>query len=399
MDSLNEHVTTYRVFRECDVLVAGGGIAGIAAALAAARNGAKVILAEKQCALGGLATLGLITIYLPLCDGCGNQIIYGIGEELLRLSIKHGYEDRYPKAWIEGGTKEEKISKRFEVQYNPHMFAILAEQLLISEGVEIIYDTMITDVVKNGDMIDTVIIDNKEGHLGIKTKTVVDATGDADICSYAGEQTVAFTKNRFAAWYYTFSKKGLMLNQYATPLYGDLNESERTYDGLKTDDINAMIIRGHEGILNRILEYRKKDNDETIVPTFIPLVPEFRMTRRLAGFYELDETEERKTFEDSIGMTGDWRKRGPVFDIPYRTLYGQKVKNLITAGRCISVTESMWDITRVIPTCAVTGEAAGTAAAMAVKSEKCSFGDIEVKELQGKLVSKGININKRDFKS
>lgn len=397
MNSMNKHMTTYRVFKECEVMVAGGGIAGISAALAAARNGARVILVEKQCALGGLATLGLITIYLPLCDGCGNQIIHGIGEELLRLSIKHGYEDRYPKAWIEGGTREEKISRRFEVQYNPHMFAILAEQLLISEGVEIIYDTMSTDVIKNGDVIDTVIIDNKEGHLGIKTKTVVDATGDADICSYAGEQTVTFTKNRFAAWHYTFSKKGLNQNQYATPLYGDLNESERTYDGLKTDDINAMIIRGHEGILNRILENRQKNNDETIVPTFIPLVPEFRMTRRLAGFYELDETEERKTFEDSIGMTGDWRKRGPIFDIPYRTLYGQKVKNLITAGRCISVTESMWDITRVIPTCAVTGEAAGTAAAMAVKGAKCSFGDIDVKELQDKLVSKGININKRDF--
>ena len=277
------------------------------------------------------------------------------------------------------------------------MFAMLAEQLLISEGVEIIYDTVVTDVIKNGDVIETVIVDNKEGHLGIKTKTVVDATGDADICGYAGEKTKTFIENRFAAWYYSFSKSGLVLNKYATFLYGNLGEDDRTYDGLKTDDINAMIIKGHGDILNRILEKRKTTKDETVMPTSIPLVPEFRMTRRLVGLYELDEAEERKTFEDSIGMTGDWRKKGPIFDIPYRALYGRRVKNLITAGRCISVTESMWDITRVIPTCAVTGEAAGTAAAMAVQSETKTFSDLEVKKLQNVLISKGIHINKRDF--
>ena len=68
------------------VLVAGGGIAGIAAALAAARHGKQVTLLERQFALGGMATLGLVTIYLPLCDGRGNQLVFGIGEELLRLS-------------------------------------------------------------------------------------------------------------------------------------------------------------------------------------------------------------------------------------------------------------------------------------------------------------------------
>ena len=73
-----------------DVVVAGGGIAGISAALAAARNGAKVLLIEKQCILGGLATAGLVTIYLPLCDGRGNQMSYGIAEELFHLSISQG---------------------------------------------------------------------------------------------------------------------------------------------------------------------------------------------------------------------------------------------------------------------------------------------------------------------
>ena len=99
MNFLEEKLNT-KILAKCDVLVAGGGFAGISAALSAARCGAKVILCEREFALGGLATLGLITIYLPICDGEGNQVSFGIAEELFRLSIKHGYQDMYPKAWL-----------------------------------------------------------------------------------------------------------------------------------------------------------------------------------------------------------------------------------------------------------------------------------------------------------
>ena len=114
----------------CDVAVAGGGVAGIAAALAAARQGADVALLEKQCVLGGLATSGLVTVYLPLCDGRGNQVSYGLAEELFRLSVRYGAQRKYPKAWLEGGTKEERIAKRYEAQFNPVYFQLLAERLL-----------------------------------------------------------------------------------------------------------------------------------------------------------------------------------------------------------------------------------------------------------------------------
>ena len=79
------------ITEQYDVAVCGGGIAGIAAALAAAREGKKVVLIEKQFMLGGLATAGLITIYLPLCDGKGRQVSFGLAEELLRLSITYGF--------------------------------------------------------------------------------------------------------------------------------------------------------------------------------------------------------------------------------------------------------------------------------------------------------------------
>lgn len=115
---------------DCDVLVCGGGFGGISAALAAARLGKRVTLLEKQYVLGGLGTAGLITYYLPLCDGLGHQVSFGLAEELLRLSISMGAEDEYPANWLEGiGTRTEK-DHRFRVRYNPWLFAMLAEREL-----------------------------------------------------------------------------------------------------------------------------------------------------------------------------------------------------------------------------------------------------------------------------
>ena len=119
-----------KITYNCDVLVCGGGVAGIAAALAAARQGKKVILLERQFMLGGLATAGLIAIYLPLCDGLGKQVSFGIAEELLRLSISAGGAVGYPANWLDSDDKAQRTEKdrRFEVEYNPQLFAILAEQ-------------------------------------------------------------------------------------------------------------------------------------------------------------------------------------------------------------------------------------------------------------------------------
>lgn len=88
--------------KKYDVAVCGGGFAGISAALAAAREGKSVILFEKEYMLGGLGTAGLVTIYLPLCDGFGHQVSFGIAEELLKLSVTYGAEDKYPENWLPG---------------------------------------------------------------------------------------------------------------------------------------------------------------------------------------------------------------------------------------------------------------------------------------------------------
>ena len=106
----------------------------------------------------------------------------------------------------------------------------------------------------------------------------------------------------------------------------------------------------------------------------------------------LSDEEMHKYFEDSIGMVSDWRKRGPVYEVPFGTLYSKKVKNLICAGRCTSVSQDMWDIMRVIPCCAVTGQAAGTAASMTD-----DFATLDVSLLQKQLVTDGVVLHEEDI--
>ncbi|MDR2502335.1 MAG: FAD-dependent oxidoreductase [Oscillospiraceae bacterium] len=407
-DFIIEPQRSIEVTHACDVLVAGGGIAGIAAAMAAARAGKKVILLEREFALGGMATLGLVTIYLPLDDGEGRQVIFGISEELLKLSIEHVCEANYPKAWLEDGSLEDRIRERYITQFNPHLFALRIEKLLLELGVTILYGTLACQVTKYGDAIDTVVVESKSGRAAINVGSVVDATGDADIAHLAGAKTALHAGgNGLASWYYYFTGGKVSLKMFgladiapgavpskgANPSAGDVYEAVKVeslgsmrFTGVDGPELSRAVISAHREMYNDILKLREKD--EAFVPVTISTIPLVRMSRRIVGKYELDESENRKPFTDSIGMTGDWRRRGPAFEIPFRTLYGDQVSNLLTAGRNISVTDSMWDITRVIPPCAVTGQAAGIAAAMGGDVRR-----LDVAALQVRLRDGGVKLH------
>jgi flavin-dependent dehydrogenase len=255
MQTITEKAKQTPVTSHCGVLVAGGGIAGISAALSAARSGSDVLLIERECLLGGLSTLGLITIYLPLCDGMGNQVSFGIAEELLRLSIKHVTEDRHPDAWLNSNDFEKRKKQRFQVQYNPHLFALEVEKLLLSEGVRILYNTFICDTIVENSKITHIIVENKSGRSAIGVKSVVDATGDADICYMSGESTTTFKPgNELAAWYYSISKDGVNLekqgfadipNKYKTENYPK-PLMERKFSGLDGFENSEMLCLSHE---------------------------------------------------------------------------------------------------------------------------------------------------------
>ncbi len=370
---------------DCDVLVAGGGVAGISAALAAARQGAKVLLCEQEWMLGGLATAGIVVIFLPLCDGMGTQYIFGIGEELLKLSMKYGHEARFPDAWLEPGKEEKRKEQRYEVQFNPQLFAVAAEQLLLENGVKILYGTKVLDVQTAEDKITTAVLNNREGSCGVAPKVVIDCTGDAEVAFMAGEEMQIYDENFPSLWCY-YSAYGDKGDGYK--LFARNYREEAPFDGTKAEELSRMMTLVHGKLIDATMELREAKGNDAIMPVTMPSIPPIRMTRCIVGAYMLDESEEGKRFEDSIGRTTDWRKRGPVFSVPYRCLYG-KSGNLLTAGRNISVTKDMWDITRCIPTCCVSGEAAGVAAALAAKQGKRVM-DIDVKELQEILQKSGI---------
>lgn len=358
------------VTADCDVFVGGGGIAGAAAALAAARQGAKVILAEKQCILGGLATSGLVVIYLPLCDGMGNQLSYGIAEEFLHLSILHGAQDKYPSAWLEKSEKEERQKQRFEVQFNPVYFAIELEKILRQEGVRILYDTRICNVCTTGNRVSAVILENQDGCTAITMKAAVDATGNAFLFQKAGEETRRHEKgNPLVGWYYSSTNEGLKLHMlgFADAAEGTERDTEkplisRRFWGDTAEEISEYLELSHQATLQDAL--KKVAGHIIKEPAAMAHMPQYRMTQCLKSRIKMTEESNGVSQEDSIGMVGDWRKRGPRFEVPFGALYGAKIENLFAAGRCVSADDGMWDVMRVIPACAVTGQAAGTAAAL-----------------------------------
>ena len=404
MQNIEERLIT-PIKYDCDVLVAGGGFGGIAAAVAASREGKKVILMDRGFMLGGLATAGLITIYLPLCDGFGRQVSYGLAEELLRLSISECCDGKLGVPnWILSNDEKQRGEgfQRFEVNFNPQMFAIHAEQKLLSLGVKLFYGTTVVAVNKKGDKISEIIAENKSGRFAVSVKSVVDATGDADVAYFADAPTVNFGQgNVLAAWYYSNSgENGYKLHTLGASDVPDEDQArgkkasarlvDRRFTGLDGEEISEMCILSHAATLNDLR--KKREQDPNMEPTTIATIPQLRMTRRIEGEYTLATDEMHKVFDDSVGMVSDWRKRGPVYEVPYRTLYSKKIKNLIMAGRCTSVTDGMWDIMRVIPCCAITGEAAGVAAAMTD-----DFSALDVKELQNKLMSHGVKLHEFDI--
>lgn len=398
---LTEAARQVPVCGDYDVAVVGGGIAGIAAALAAARHGARTVLIEKQFAVGGLATLGLVTAYLPLCDGKGRQVSFGIAEELLRLSVEKGAEGRCPDAWLSNGSAEAREKMRYMSDFNASMFALLCERLLLREGVTLLYGTSVCAVETASDAaggekkVTALFLENKSGRSALRAKSFVDASGDADVFALAGAPTVNFAQeNILAAWYYAVENGKFTLHPLGAADIPDKEKksgengpkllTDRRFSGLDGKELSEMTVLSHEKIFSHFL------SNGTISPQHmlasIASIPQVRMTRRPAGRFTLDDTDDHRHFDDSIGMISDWRKAGPVFEVPFGCLVGA-LKNVAAAGRCISVTDAMWDISRVIPCCAVTGQAAGTAAALSDDFEMMTK---NVESLQHALQNDGV---------
>jgi len=172
-----------------DVIVCGGGVAGVAAAVTAAKNGSSVLIIEKSNILGGLATLGLVNLFVPMCNGNGKQIIFGLCEKWARLSAKYGY-DTIPEEWKDGEPKKP-TSVRYIQRYSPYIFALQLTEEITSSGADILFDCIACDPVMEGNVCKGVITESKSGTEFYACKMLIDVTGDCDVLRRGKVPTVA----------------------------------------------------------------------------------------------------------------------------------------------------------------------------------------------------------------
>ena len=391
-----------------DVIVAGGGVAGVAAAVQAAREGKKVLLVEKSMKLGGLATLGLINFFVPMCNGRGKQIIKGMAEEFLQLSMKYGYGAGLSSDFVDGKISDDKLREyeaegkqppRYTLRYSAEIFALTLTELCVNEGVTLMFDAILSRPVYNTEAgkikVEGVVLETKSGREYYTASMFVDATGDGDLLYRAEIPTVERGNfHSYSAFIVTLEtcrktlETGKIDNLIKRVTGGNANlyggghpEGMPLYYGTTSDEVNRYLIGNQLEMLEKIKTYDR--NSMNIVT--LPGMAQFRTTRRIDGAYVLRESDTYRHFDDSVAAICDFDRRDYLFEVPYGTMYSPKASNVLTCGRSAAGDGYAWDVLRVIPPAIVTGQAAGFACALALDCGGCDVSDVDIRALQKKM--------------
>jgi ribulose 1,5-bisphosphate synthetase/thiazole synthase len=378
------------VIANVDLLICGGGFAGVAAGVCAAQNGLKVLLLEKYGFLGGLATAALVITTPPLDNGINIEIAKRLKEKAVYAPCRHSGEE---VKWLNLHAIDAEIVKYEFV----HM--------LQERGVDLLLHTYIVGTIMEGDVVKGVILESKAGRQAILAKIVIDTTGDADIAAFASApfrvvkkpMTMMFNMvgvnvekalAEFGNWggikkvvKEAIDKGVLPFDLGIHPEFGSpgVYAEKLVYDdeinvwsgnllglnGLEPKDLTKGEIITREHVM-RLATFLKKN-----VPGFEKSRIEYtatqmgvRATRQIIGEASpsMDEVKDKK-FDDTV--VKPYAKSE--MRLPYGSLLPQKVENLLVAGRCISAEEDAMGQLRLIPVCSATGQAAGTAATLALK--------------------------------
>lgn len=371
-----------------DVIVVGGGIAGCCAALAAARENKTVLLVEKHINLGGLATIGLISWFEPLCDGEGRKMMSGMAEEMIRLAVGCGY-DNLPEIW--GGTSgNEQSSDRYSTNFSPTFFSLALDDILRKNGVTLLYDALATYPETVGNIVAGITVENIDGRLLYPCKVVIDCTGEATIANRAGVPTRTYDNTQTYVVHDTnrkragdFADSGDMTKlrhwQWFKPGADTIGEVTSVVE-------NDYICRSKQMTLAHYADTNKNEREILALPE----LPQIRLIRAIVGaetFLGREEDIDRPV-ANSIGSTGDFAHCNYRFDIPYGCLYNADFPNLLCAGRVVSADGNGSHVLRVVPCCCLTGQAAGIAAAVAIEQNK-SVADI-YEQVKPRLASRGV---------
>ncbi|MDO5581568.1 MAG: FAD-dependent oxidoreductase [Planctomycetia bacterium] len=389
------------VVRSADVVVCGAGPAGVAAAIAAARKGAKTIILDSQGCLGGIWTASLLSLILDTKEK------KGIMAEILKRLVENGGLDS------EG--------KRSNL-YDPERMKLLLEEMCLETGVEIQYFTQIVDTVVENKQIKAVITESKSGREAITGKVFIDCTGDGDVAAQSGcgfdfgnPDTKAFQPMSFIVLlagiqheevrqFYSKprlleemnkagfqpSYRGPSLFRIRNDFFAMMSNHEYGYRGFDVRELTRATLQGRKEMFQQINALRKYGGpwkNVQIVST--PSLIGIREGRRIHGLYTvgIEDLRVGKKHEDAVcsvafpidvhsttKMKGKEVERAPFrvqpYDIPMRALIAKDVEGLMMAGRCISGDFIAHSSYRVTGNAVPMGEAAGELAAKAAKDGK-----------------------------
>ena len=370
------------VLHATDVLVVGGGSAGICAAIAARRAGADVTVVERYGHFGGLWTGGLVLLVIGHIVKGGKQVCQGIGEEMMRRldKLDGAIVDRRPG-----------VDPTVDAEAVKYVMVEMVEEA----GVKVFLHCWGVDAIMDGHNVCGAVFESKSGRQAVLAKTVIDATGDGDLFAAAGAEYQRRSHNvglvsrlgnldevdRARA---AKVPKPRHLGRH-TPVPGVnwVNMHGPEVDGLDVETLTRMEMNHRKFIWRNVQKVRSTPGYEKVY--LMETAPQLgvRITRVLRGenSVTLAGLKAGTTFDDVIGVGGaSGGEHGP-WQIPYGSLVPVKVDGLLAAGRCISAEIRMADLVRLIPNCFVTGHAAGAAAAAAVE-DGCLPRDVDVPKVQ-----------------
>ncbi len=382
-----------------DLIVAGGGVAGVCAAVAARRAGLdRVLLIEKSILLGGLATQGLIALYEPLCDGEGKKLSYGLASELMGLAIRYSPQD-LPELWKEDPDEVEGEG-RYESYFSPWIFALVLDELVAEEGIDLIFDTSVVKTLMEGNSCSGIVVENIDGRGYYSARAFVDATGDAFLFKDAGASCIDgdnyLTYIAYRSDLESLERAGITENLLDSRLWYKIGAGPRgnghpegmgLFRGTSARAITDFVLLGRSMLLERLKDDHPLKRDLSSIPT----MPQFRTVRRIKGHYTLGEEDVNRRQGDSVGVVADFSEAGLWYEIPYRSLI-DRIDNMWSVGRSIAARDWAWTAIRVIPGVASSGQAAGLAAALCIK-EGYSAQDLPYKLLEEKLKESGVRVH------
>lgn len=433
-------------FGTFDVVVVGGGPAGLAAATSAAKNGAKVLMVERYGFLGGMGTAGGVTNFAGLyglVHGETRQVVHGVVDQLLERVDQLGGLNK-PQQGLQG-----RITVR---SYDVSTLKCAADELLLDAGVQLLFHAVAVDVVMDDGRINALVVETKSGRSTIAAKLFIDCTGDADIAARAGVpfetgdghggglfpttmfrvggvdpdramaaigdfKAIDKLMSEAAGKGYRFPREGAIVRPQKNPTEWRVNVTQiRNAQGSVMDATDALQLSAGEVEGRRqIQEYFRFLKTE--VPGFenahiVEIAPQvgIRESRRITGLYQLsgEDIVGCADFEDTIGVNAwpmelhvagkvEWGfypdgSRG-FCQLPFRMLLSDSVSNLLVAGRCASMTHEGQSAARASGACFAMGQAAGTAAAM-VAGGNTPLRQLDIAALQSRLTAQGAYLGK-----